>query len=249
MITRHHIALALICALIACSSFIFSDPLLGVIVCTGTCLGAVLPDIHMSRPRHLSFRTLAWIVVQVPRRLCAPFMCRIYARFGYPIVDPSDKRLTHSIPGVLFIVTFAGILLYVPVDLVNSPCAGFVTVFLGGILLGLGLHLAEDLCTRKGIFPFFPFSMQKIAGSIRPCDRADPRITCNHVQHCSVLIIILWLESTEIVTHFLFLPVSITGIATCLGIMMYSSAITVRQDSVQAGMIAVSSPAQSPERL
>ena len=156
MITRHHLALALICALIVFSPLIFSNPLIVAIIGAGTCLGAILPDIHMSRPKHFSLRTLAWGVVQIPKILCALALGRIYARWGDPISDPSDKRLTHSLPGVLFIATCASVFLYIPALLANSAYAGYIGLFLGGIFLGMGLHLAEDLCTRKGIFPFFP---------------------------------------------------------------------------------------------
>ncbi|MFY9749750.1 MAG: metal-dependent hydrolase [Methanoregula sp.] len=249
MITRHHIALALICALIVCSSFVFKNPLLVIIFCFGTCIGAILPDIHMSRPKKFVFRTLAWLVVQLPRQLCAPVLCRISACTGYPATGPSDKRLTHSIPGILFITACAGLFLYVPAISVDRAVAGDVALFLAGLLLGMGLHLAEDLCTRKGIFPFFPFSREKIAGSIRPCDETDPRISWYHIQHGSILLLLLFLESTGIIAPALALPVSLAGLTACLGIMVYFSDVAIRKDPGPAGTVRMSFPVKSTGRL
>ncbi|MGA2161152.1 MAG: metal-dependent hydrolase [Methanoregula sp.] len=244
MITRHHMALALMCALIVCSSFFLSDPLLMVLVIAGTCIGVLLPDIHMTPPKRFTFRTLAWLIVQFPRQVCSPILCRIYIHTRYPVPDPADKRLTHSIPGILFIFAFASAFLYIPVRLVDSALAGWIAVFLGGVLLGMGLHLVEDLCTRKGIFPFFPFSPWTISGSIRPCDRTDPRIARYHIQHCTVLIVLFWLESAGILAPALFLPISVAGITFCLGTMVYFSEVSVRRGSGLAGIIKASSPAK-----
>jgi hypothetical protein len=244
MITRHHMALALMCALIACSSFFLSNPFLMALVIAGTCTGVLLPDIHMTRPKHLTIRTFAWLIVQFPRRICAPLMCRIYACTRYPVPDPADKRLTHSIPGVLFIFVFTGAFLYIPALLADRALAGWIAIFLWSILLGMGLHLAEDLCTRKGIFPFFPFSPRAVAGSIRPCDRTDPRIARYHIQHCTVLIVLFCLESEGILAPVLFLPLSVAGIGICLGTMVYFSEVAVRQDRGAAGIIKAPSPAK-----
>ncbi|MGA2104990.1 metal-dependent hydrolase [Methanoregula sp.] len=249
MITRHHLALALICALIVFSPLIFSNPLIVAIIGAGTCLGAILPDIHMSRPKHFSLRTLAWGVVQIPKILCALALGRIYARWGDPISDPSDKRLTHSLPGVLFIATCASVFLYIPALLANSAYAGYIGLFLGGIFLGMGLHLAEDLCTRKGIFPFFPFSVMKVAGSIRPCDQKDSRITRYHIQGCVVLGILILVENSGLIPPDLVFLISITGLAACLGIMIYSSDVTINQDPAPASRPATYQTSQSDGNL
>ncbi len=245
MITRHHIALALMCALILCSAFFLSNPLMMVLVIAGTCIGALLPDIHMTRPNHLTFRTLAWLIVQFPRRICAPLLCRIYAHIRHPVPDPSDKRLTHSIPGVLFIGACMWTLVYIPVNAAGSVLTVPAAIFMSGVLLGMGLHLTEDLCTRKGIFPFFPFSPWTVAGSIRPCDRTDPRIARYHIQHCTVLLVFVGLESLGILAHALFLPLSIAGVGICLGMMVYFSEVSIRQNSGLVGDVKVPSPSKS----
>jgi hypothetical protein len=245
MITRHHMALALMCALILCSAFFLSNPPMMGLVVAGTCIGVLLPDIHMSRPKHLTLRTVAWLIVQYPRQICAPLLCRIYAYTRHPVPDRSDKRLTHSLPGVLFISACTGTLVFIPVYATGSVIAGPAAIFVSGIILGMGLHLAEDLCTRKGIFPFFPFSPWIVAGSIRPCDRTDPRIARYHIQHCTVLLVFFGLESMGILAHALFLPLSIAGVGICLGTMVYFSEVSIRQNSGLSGDVKVPLPAKS----
>ena len=235
MITRHHIILALFISLMACSSFLFSAPLIAVLVCTGTGIGAILPDIHMSRPKHFKTRTLAWSIARLPRNLCLPVLCGIYAILGHPVKDHADKRLTHSLPGILFIETSA-ILLFSPLLLFASPAtAGTAVLFLAGILLGMALHLAEDLCTRKGIYPLFPFSEKRIAGSIRPCDCDDPRIPWYQIQHGLVFLLIIGLDSAGIVPAAFALPVGCAGAAACTGIMIGSSEVAFRRDPGTSG--------------
>jgi hypothetical protein len=249
MITRHHLALALICTFIVCSFLIFSNPLIVAVIGTGACMGAILPDIHMSRPRQITFRTVAWFIVQFPRWLCVLVLDRIYACLRHPVLDPFDKRLTHSIPGVLFIVACTGVFLYLIATLINGESAGYMGIFLGGVFLGMGLHLAEDLCTRKGIFPFFPFSMMKISGSIRPCDQKDPRIMWYHIQGCIALVILLMLENFGMMLPDLAFPVSVAGLATCIGIMIYSSDVTISQDPGSTSRQVIPLTSQSEGRL
>ena len=44
MITRHHVALTILCTLILCSALVPSDPILILVICAGACTGAILPD-------------------------------------------------------------------------------------------------------------------------------------------------------------------------------------------------------------
>jgi hypothetical protein len=94
MITGHHLALALIV-----SSTFFSHPGLVCLITAGTCIGVLLPDIRMTRPKHFKLRSFAWLIVQFSRRICAPLLCQIYAYTHHPVQDPSDKRLIYSLPG------------------------------------------------------------------------------------------------------------------------------------------------------
>ncbi|ABS55406.1 membrane-bound metal-dependent hydrolase [Methanoregula boonei 6A8] len=231
MITRHHFALALICSLILFSSFLFTRPIIAFLVCTGTCIGSLLPDIHMSRPKKTGPRTLAWALVQLPRKACAWILYRIYAALELPVTDPTDKRLTHSLPGILFITLSSGLLLLIPAYIISPANTIDGIIFLFGLFLGMIFHLIEDLCTRKGIFPFFPLSQTQIAGSIRPCDHEDHRIRWFHVLHGGVLLILLILDGTGILVPALAFPAGLAGLAICLGIMVYLSDVTVRQAS------------------
>src|SRR5208337_3537019 len=140
----------------------------------------------------------------------------------YPVPDPADKRMTHSLPGVLFIFVFTGAFLSIPALLVDRALAGWIA-----------------------IFPFFPFSSRAVAGSIRPCDRTDPRIARYHIQHGTVLIVLFWLASEGVLAPALFLPLSVAGIGICLGTMVYFSEVSVRRDSGLAGIIKAPSPAKT----
>ena len=246
MITRHHMALALMCALILCSAFFLSNPFMMALVVAGTCIGVLLPDIHMTRPKHHPFRTVSWLIVQYPRRICAPVLCRIYAHTRHPVPDPADKRLIHSIPGAVFVFVCTCALLYIPACATgNAIICNLAAAFLGGVILGMVLHLVEDLCTRKGIFPFFPFNPWTVAGSIRPCDKTDPRIAQYHIQHCMVLLVFFGLDSMGILAPELFLPLNITGLVICLGTMVYFSEVSIRRNPESDGDMKVPSPVKS----
>jgi hypothetical protein len=108
-------------------------------------------------------------------------------------------------------------------------------VFLGGVILGMALHLVEDLCTRKGIWPFFPINPGTIAGSIRPCDRTDPRIAQYHLQYCMILLVLTGLKSQGLLPQALFLLISILGISVCLGMMVVLSEVSVSSENTGNG--------------
>lgn len=230
MITRHHVGLALMCALILTSPIWFTEPVLSLIIVIGTCIGVILPDIQMSRPKHIGPRVPAWIVVRFSRCLVTPLMCRIYGVLGFPGLDPADKRLTHSVSGIFFIFAFVAIPIYGVLYAAGSAVAfPWAVAFLAGLLLGLILHLIEDLCTLKGIFPAYPFRDWRLSGTIRPCNKADPRIGRYHVQHFLVLLFFFGLERMEIsapvgtVTTIL----SFLGVFVCTQLMIFSSQVTL----------------------
>ena len=236
MITRHHVALAFLSSLILCSPFLFISPLAVFIICAGTVTGALLPDIHMTRPKKAGLLTLAWGLVQIPRKASSVFLYRLTVLYSITVTSPADKRLMHSLFGILFLAVCACLILCVPVSLVIPLLTGDTVLFVGGLSLGLVFHLTEDLCTRKGIFPFFPFGQEKIAGSIRPCDPADTRIVWFHVQHVLVLIVLLVLSSTGLLEHSLAFPAGIAGLAACKGIMIYSADVEIVRTPVPASL-------------
>ncbi len=234
MITRHHFLLGLLCAILLSSGIVESDPALALVVTAGICTGVILPDIHMSRPKKNLPLTLAWGIVQVARMLCVPVMAAIYRILLATPCGPRDKRLTHSLPGVTwYFALLAGLAYFTWIlagDLIPAlPAAGF----LGGLLFGMLLHLAQDLCTRKGITPFFPFSDLKVAGSIRPCDIFDRRIFRFHACHGLVLALFLVLLDTVHWPLPYLLLCSGFAIGACIAYMLGVSEIGIDRDGAK----------------
>ena len=227
MITRHHFALVMMCALLVWSALFPSEPWLIAAGLAGACAGAVLPDFHMKKPRKAGPLTGAWILTRFTKFACVPAMllaCSVILP-GKP--DRGDKRLTHSIPGIGVIAAMLSGVILVPA-LISGIAAvlAFSTVFLAGVALGLCLHLAEDLCTMKGISPLFPFSTSTLCGSIRPCNSADRRIARFQAQHASVLGVFLALHATGLLPVPLLRDLSLPGLCILIGWMVYLSDVS-----------------------
>jgi hypothetical protein len=228
MLTRHHLILALLCSGILSSAIVVTDTFLAVLVTVGTGIGAILPDIHMKRPKKNIFRTIAWGIVQIGWRICIPIICGMYQRFFKTPVNSDDKRVTHSIFGMLLYFIMLAVIAYVPVLLFyNEIPVLLVMGLLAGILFGMLLHLAQDLCTRKGIFPFFPFNETKFFGSIRPCDVLDTRILGFHVYHGTVLFFFLIIQSAVHVPVYEMIAFSLLPIGLCVVSMIWQSEIAI----------------------
>jgi len=226
MITRHHLFLTLLYSCILCCAFFPVDLVWSGLFILGAEMGAVLPDIQIKKPsRARSFR-FAYYVTRFSERICIPVLCSVYRIFLPFSPDKKDKRLTHSFPGITGIFFCIAILLIIPVRIVAGTGMDlFIVWLLAGLALGLLLHLGMDLCTRKGIFPFFPFSPCQIKGSIRPCDTRDHRIGYFHLLPGIFLgcMILLILHSSG--TDGLIYPAGITGFITSIGIMVFFSGI------------------------
>jgi len=232
MITRHHVALTILCTLILCSVLVPSDPFPILVICAGACTGAILPDIQMKKPEGFRTRSAAWLVSRFTRIIFTPLLCRLYHALRARTCDPGDKRLTHSIPGILFLWAAFSTILLVPAFIINSTALSLSAAFLCGTLLGLVLHLIEDMCTRKGITPLFPFSTTMVSGSIRPCDTTDQRIAQFHFYHCSVAGIIFGFQYIESWQGAASVPLCLFGIGSCLGMMIWSSDVTISHDAI-----------------
>jgi hypothetical protein len=228
MLTRHHIVLGLLCSFIPGSAIAESDPFLAILVITGSGIGLILPDIHMKRPKTSMLRTVAWCIVQTGKWICLPVMCRVYRRLVKTACEPDDKRLTHSVPGIFFYFSILSGIAYVLLLLFKNyiPVPMFMG-FLGGLLTGMLLHLAEDLCTRKGITPIYPFDDTKIVGSIRPCDVLDNRILRYHIYHGTVLFFFLLFLSAAHWPVFDLAAVSILSFGICILSMVYKSDVRI----------------------
>jgi membrane-bound metal-dependent hydrolase YbcI (DUF457 family) len=233
MITRHHVVLVILCTLILCGALVPSDPVLITVICLGSLVGAIPPDIQMKKPQGVQIRTLAWVITRFSSIICTPVICWSYHALSGRPFHPGDKRLTHSIPGILFLGTcFAAFLLLPASVIVNSNAWYLSTALFCGVMLGLVLHLVEDLCTRKGITPLFPFSTARISGSIRPCDTIDRRIAQFHFYHCSVAGIVIGFQFLGIWQGASSVPVCLFGLGSCLGMMIWSSDVSISSEHI-----------------
>ena len=125
MITRHHVALTILCTLILCSALVPSDPVLILVICAGACTGAILPDIQMKKPQGFQIRTVAWMVSRFSSILChTSYLPAVSYPDGAHACDPGDKRLTHSVPGILFLWAVLAAFLLVPAFIIRQapPC-------------------------------------------------------------------------------------------------------------------------------
>jgi membrane-bound metal-dependent hydrolase YbcI (DUF457 family) len=233
MITRHHVTLVILCTAILCSALVPSDPVLILVICLGACTGAILPDIQMKKPQGVQIRTIAWMITRFSRIICTPLICRLYHAFSGHTFQPMDKRLTHSVPGILFLWTIvAAFLLIASLILMSSAALYLPAALLCGVMLGMVLHLVEDLCTRKGITPLFPFSTTRISGSIRPCDTSDRRIAQFHFYHCSVAGIIIGFQFLGNWQGASSVPVCLFALGSCLGMMIWSSDVSISAEHI-----------------
>ncbi len=241
MITRHHVALVIFCTLILCGALVPFDPVLILVICLGACTGAIMPDIQMKKPQGIRIRTAAWMITRFSSILCTPVICWLYHALSGRSFHSWDKRLTHSIPGILFLWLVLAVLLLVPASVMDllpyRPVA-----FLCGAIFGLVLHLLEDMCTRKGITPFFPFSTTKVSGSIRPCDTADRRIAQFHFYHCSIAGIILGFQFLGNWQGMVSVPVCIFALGSCLGMMVWSSDVCISPEQDPAPVTEICIP-------
>jgi len=231
MITRHHVALTLLCSMIPAGIIFSFDPVTAGLVILGTALGAILPDIHMHRSKSSRMRRIPWAIVQAGRVLCIPLMQAMYRKIFAIETDPLDKRMTHSIPGILFYslgftIISGGFVLLFPSRIPLIAAIGFT----GGIMMGMILHLMEDMCTKKGIFPTFPFSESRVAGSIRPCNTEDPRITEFHILYATMAGGFLSITFTLGVPAMDILPEGIAVMGLCVGLMIWMSDVQIRED-------------------
>ncbi|WP_292421911.1 metal-dependent hydrolase, partial [Methanoregula sp.] len=228
MLTRHHLALALMTGGILWTTENITG-ITGIFLICGICLGAILPDIHMKQPSAIRLLSVAWCIVSITRITIIPALSGLYSLlFGIP-VNTSDKRLTHSLPGiVLFTLLFTGAL-FVLSSLV--PVSGAWPLFLhlsAGVFTGLAIHLVHDLCCRKGIALFYPFSETILHGSIRPCDVYDFRISRFHIQHVLIFVV------CQIVVVAAVLPGDVSSAAGIAG-AFFSLLVMVLQSEVRPG--------------
>jgi membrane-bound metal-dependent hydrolase YbcI (DUF457 family) len=239
MITRHHITLAALCSLILIAAGFYASLLPAGIFLAGTVLGSVVPDIHMKKPSRLRFLTMAYYLTRVSESVCLPALKFLYRRVLHIPVGDRDKHLAHSLPGIAIIFTTLAVIAGTAGSLAGVP-AGLLAALLTGVALGLVLHLVADMCTKKGVVPFYPFDGMQVAGTIRPCNAMDARIRWYHTGLCLVLAGTMLLTQETALGGPLVQDGALAVIAIGSAVMLYCSRARIIQGSVPTG------PAPSP---
>jgi len=228
MITRQHLLLVLLCSVILSSALVDYDPALAFLLAIGACIGAIIPDIQMKRPKNNPLRTIAWLIAQVGRWICTPVICMFYRGIFGIDCNPGDKWLTHSFPGLILNLGILSAIVSVPVFVFRDEIPVILVLgFLAGLLFGMILHLAEDCCCRKGIALFYPFNDTRVYGSIRPCDVIDRRITGFYVYHATVLFFFLLIQSAVHASFSEMIAFGIFSISLCVGSMIWQSEVRI----------------------
>lgn len=233
MITRHHICLACGGMLILYLPLIAGNPFLLPVVGSGVCVGAVLPDIQMKRPRRFNALSPVWLLVQIFKKTVLRLYISLCERFLGVQSESEDKRLTHSLPGLFFLTGFIACCVFLIMDLFPfSPELHYVRVFSAGIIVGLLFHFFEDLCTKKGLCLMYPFNETcRISGSIRPCNREDFRIRHFHILTGVAIAAIFLLYCTGLCPEDLKWPVSIGTLAVCTVMMLHDAEVRMTTSS------------------
>ncbi len=233
MITRHHISLACGGMLILYLPLISGNLSLLPVVGGGVCVGAVLPDIQMKRPRQFNALSPVWLMIQIFKRTVLRLYISLCGRILGQEPESEDKRLTHSLPGLFFLTGFIASCMLLVMELFPfSPELHDVRVFSAGIIVGLLFHFLEDLCTKKGLCLMYPFNETcRIAGSIRPCNREDLRIRHLHILTVVAIAAMLLLYSTGLCPEDLKWPVSIGTLAVCTVMMLHDAEVRVTTSS------------------
>jgi membrane-bound metal-dependent hydrolase YbcI (DUF457 family) len=239
MITRHHITLALLCTLILTAAGMPGNYLMEAVIISGAVAGSVLPDIHMKKPSRLRLLTAAYYLTRFSECVCLPVMKYLCRNLLNTPVAGRDKRAGHSLMGIssIFVTLtgFAFISVLVGRDLISPVIAG---TFLCGVVIGLVIHMIADMCTKKGITPFFPFSEVQISGTIRPCNPDDLRIARFHTGLCLLLIVMVTLAGDsacpEMIRHLTAVLELVLSILT----MLYFSKTTMKNGQEITGAAA-----------
>lgn len=232
MITRHHISLAIGSIVILYFPLISTSPAFLAAIAAGVCIGVVIPDIQMKKPRHFKALSFAWLLIQVFKGSILRFYLFLYRNVLEMHPQADDKRLTHSLPGLLFLAGMTGCsMLFITWEFpFNSPLY-FLRIFLAGIIIGLILHFLEDICTKKGLYLFYPFDETcRISGSIRPCNRNDSRIRLFHIQLAVVIIAISLAYYTGFCPGYLRWPISVSAVGICTLLMLYYAEVRINLD-------------------
>ncbi|MDD4300116.1 MAG: metal-dependent hydrolase, partial [Methanomicrobium sp.] len=228
MIAKQHLIFAAITSLIIAVAFFNCSLPLSFLFAAGCLTGVIMPDIHMKKSHHsIALKPVYWIA-SASGFLFVPAIRFLYSIFPKISPDAKDKRMTHSIPGIMIIAVITAIILGIIALLLKFAIASDISliffILFYGIIAGLILHLTEDACTFKGIYPLFPFRDMKISGNIQPCNKTDNRIPYYQTGFLFILALTTALKISYYDTDYPAL-MAIFGIAIITGAMFIFSKI------------------------
>jgi membrane-bound metal-dependent hydrolase YbcI (DUF457 family) len=235
MITRHHITLSLLCVLTLAVAGVPGNPWQAGIFLAGAICGSMLPDIHMKKPSRPRFLTVAYYITRFSEHACMPVMKWLSEKLLKTPVASGEKRAAHSLAGLVFIAATIGVMAIIMVVIPGHPIDPVIAgTFFFGVVLGLLLHMIADMCTKKGIAPFYPFSNIQLSGTIRPCNPDDWRIAGYHAGLCIVLIVLVTLTNGGYPGTIRIMAAFI-GLVACIGAMLYCSHVRVTRGESSSG--------------
>jgi hypothetical protein len=102
-----------------------TSPAVLVVSATGVCTGVVIPDIQMKKPRHFKGLYFVWLLIQVFKGSILRLYLFLYRKVLDMHPEPSDKRLTHSLPGLFFLAGITGCTILFIIFSENFPCRSY----------------------------------------------------------------------------------------------------------------------------
>jgi membrane-bound metal-dependent hydrolase YbcI (DUF457 family) len=229
MITRHHIALALGSMLILYFPLVSTNLWALPVIALGVCMGAVLPDIQMKKPKTFRTLSLAWIIIHVFKKTVLKVYLFLYRHISGFSPQSEDKRLTHSLPGLFLISGLFGSIIIL-LSFLFPQVAGtyYIKALLAGVILGVLFHLTEDICTKKGMYLLYPFDeTYRISGSIRSCNKEDCRIRRFHILICTAVVAVIVVNIEIACPDSLKWMVSVAALAICMVLMIWNSDVAI----------------------
>ncbi len=229
MITRQHIGLGLGSMAVLYFPLFFVHPFSIAAVSAGVCTGVLLPDVHMKKPTRSKGRYALWLIIQLFKATAVRLYLAV-CRYLFDVhTGDNDKRLTHSVPGLLYLTALISSMIFaIELAFPAGPAVSLVKMALAGFIIGLLFHFLEDICTKKGMYPFYPFSDAfQVSGCIRPCNKDDPRIRLFHVLFAAVTAGIFLLYTCGLCPGYLEWPLSIGAFSACTLLMICHAEVKV----------------------
>lgn len=159
----------------------------------GVAIGSLLPDVDGEDATifHQSVRGTKKDVGKDLHQLIQTISA-FFPYFGYPVkyliyrptvwiydrilpydVSGKHRGYTHSHLGIWTTGVLTALLFAVALILFDAFDPFFTTVFFGGLVSGMYLHILEDSCTKSGIAWNYPFSNTTLSGALTTTTKAE----------------------------------------------------------------------------